>query len=631
MPLSRYCRSSLHKWGGARVAPIASLLAVVALASLTACGGDGGTGPGALDQVVIDDPAGSTLLVHQSVDLRAVALDADRRVIEGLTAAIAWESSDPTVASVDERTGVVTAEAAGTATIIAKVNNKQDGVTFQVSQQEASVEIRRDTGDSVRVGDDLTYCAVVLDVDGGKIPGAAVSWTVSDESVASRAPATGECTTLHGLKTDTITVTAEIAGKQNTVDLRVIALVDRVEIGSKPDNATAGDCLTLDVAVKDESGATLIRAVSYQTSNALVATIDTVDTVIRACWEAPGSATITVESEGKSDSFSPTVKAAPFTVVGQADLEGELRRAFKWTADGGLEEIPFLPGTASAFAKGVNDNGQIVGEARAVEGVRHAFIYTVGRGIRELPAPEGASGAEAKAINNNGQVGGSAFFADGTQHLMVWTVSGTKIEGFDRGTPTGWTHANTEAINGNGTIVGTARKSSTGEARVYRATAAGNFSFLDQIAGAVSSEATGINTTSDVVGFYDDVNDVRRPFVAHGGNPPEPVDLPPGCPEAVAYGIDNPGRIAVTGLACDGDGNPDRGFIRDNGQYAELFDGNTQVRAMNIRGDVAGWTIPSGSSRNQAFVWKRGDQEGTLLGRFPNGRATNALALNAGQ
>jgi len=30
-------------------------------------------------------------------------------------------------------------------------------------------------------------------------------------------------------------------------------------------------------------------------------------------------------------------------------------------------------------------------------------------------------------------------------------------------------------------------------------------------------------------------------------------------------------------------------------------------------------------------VWKRGDQEGTLLGRFPNGRATNALALNAGQ
>jgi len=603
------------------------------LGLLAGCGGDGGTGPGALDRVLIDESAGATLFVNQEVDLRAVALDANRRVITDLTESIEWLSENDAVASVESSSGRVTANAAGITRIFAQVGDKRDDVSIEVLQKVGSVRIEFAEGDSVVVGAELTVCAVVLDVNQDEIPNAVVDWAVSDKNIASLPPDPGKCTAVRGVTVNTATLTATIGETEDSEPVHVIPPVDRVEIGSKPTSVTAGDCVALDVELKDATGAALNRAVTYESSDPRFATIDTLDTGVNACWEAPGSATITATREGKSDSFQATVKGAPLTVVGDADLESGVTIAFKWTAAGKLEQLPLLPGTSTALAKGVNDNGQIVGEGETLDALRRAFIYTVGRGIRELPPPAGAIEAEARAINNNGQVGGSAFFADGTQHMVVWIVSGQHIEVVDAGRPEGWTHANVEGINGNGDIVGTARDNTANPDRVavYRAKPDGHFAFLRTLPDEVTSVGTAINTTGWVVGYYDDANGVRHPFISTSDSKQD-AGLPADCPSAVAYGIDDatPARMAVTGLKCP-DGEGGRGFIRGtNGLYTELFGGDTQARAMNARGDIAGWTV-AGGNRNEAFLWNRSDGKRTLLGRFGNGRASHALALNAGQ
>lgn len=605
---------------GRRRRPLLGALALAA--ALLACDQSRGTAPGTLDAVVIDRTVDSVLYVGESVDLRAVALDGSRREMVGLTQSIAWQSDDEDVVTVDAASGVVVAQGPGTAKVRAQVQGESAEITFQVSYAVATVELLLPTGDSVRLRDDLRACAVVRSSEGVEITDGDVTWATSDPEVLSLMPTVARCATFRGEKKGLANVSAQIGGKRAEATVRVVNRVASLSVADLPSALVAGECATLEVVPRDESGAALVRVITYQSSDSRVVTVD--ETGGRACWESEGTATLTAESEGVSRQVTARVVPAPFTVVGYADLESDARRAFRWTEAGGLQQLPFLPGAVSAIAKGVNDNGQIVGETLTTDGVIHAFIYTPGRGIRELPAPASATGAEAKAINNSGQVGGSAFFADGSQRLMVWAVAGDAIERFDRGNAPGARKSNVEGLNLTGAIAGTGIDES-GRRRAYRATAGGTYGYLVDAPGERASEAKGINYVGDIAGYYEDADGFKRPFLALSGSQKRTLDVPLGCREAVAYGIDNVGRSVVTALGCPGG---DRSYVRGtNGAYTPLFGANTQARAMNEHGDVVGWTLVDG--RNQAYLWRRGAASGTLLGRFGDGQRSNALALNA--
>jgi probable HAF family extracellular repeat protein len=600
----------------------AALLGCLALGLALACDQSKGTAPGSLDEIVIDRTADSVLFVGESVDLRAVALDASRREMVDLTQSITWESENEDVVSVEAATGVVVARGPGTAKVRAQVQGQTAEITFRVSYQIATVEAVIQGPDSVRVRDDVQVCAVARSGDGVEVGDGDVTWASSDADVLSLLPTVARCATFRGEKKGLALVSAEIAGKRGEAPVKVVARVSALTVEDLPATLVAGDCVTLDVVPRDENGARLGRAVGYRSSDESVATVEA--DAGRACWEAEGTATITAESEGVSRELAARVVPAPLTVVGYADLASDTRRAFRWTEADGLEQIPFLPGATSALAKGVNDNGQIVGETETGSGVLHAFIYTPGRGIRELPAPPGATGAEAKAINNNGQVAGSAFYPDGTQRLTIWTVAGDAIEVFDRGTAPEARRSNVEGLNLTGTIAGNGIDE-TGRMRAYRATAGGSYNYLSVAIDERSSEAKGINDAGDIAGFYVDADGLKRPFLATGGSVKQPLEIPLGCREAMAYGIDDAGRSVVTAQGC---ANGDRTFLRSqNGTYSPLFGANTQARAMNEHGDVVGWTIVGGL--NQAYYWRRGASAGTLLGRFGAGQRSNALAVNA--
>jgi glucose/arabinose dehydrogenase len=121
-----------HIEGGALLHP-----ALVALACLLwACGDGGGdlqdNNPPAVAQVTVEAPA-STVAVGDSVQLQAVALDADGNALEDRT--VEWASANTDVATVSA-TGLVTGRSAGEARISATVEAVSGTLAITVSSTE---------------------------------------------------------------------------------------------------------------------------------------------------------------------------------------------------------------------------------------------------------------------------------------------------------------------------------------------------------------------------------------------------------------------------------------------------------------------------------------------------------------
>src|SRR5688572_27897195 len=111
--------------------------ALVALACLLCACGDGGgdlqgNNPPAVAQVTVE-AAASTVAVGDSVQLQAVALDADGNALEDR--AVEWASANPDAATVSP-TGVVTGRLAGQTEISATVDSVSGSVAITVSATE---------------------------------------------------------------------------------------------------------------------------------------------------------------------------------------------------------------------------------------------------------------------------------------------------------------------------------------------------------------------------------------------------------------------------------------------------------------------------------------------------------------
>ena len=113
-------------------------MAVLALADLTACGGDSGTptdaepdDPGivAVSTVVVS-PATATISAGGTQQFTATLLDAAGNTITGRT--VTWSSSNMAIATVNSSTGLATGVAPGTATITGTSEGKTGAATLTV-------------------------------------------------------------------------------------------------------------------------------------------------------------------------------------------------------------------------------------------------------------------------------------------------------------------------------------------------------------------------------------------------------------------------------------------------------------------------------------------------------------------
>jgi uncharacterized protein YjdB len=261
------------------VAPVATVQVTLALPSLT-------LGTATTASAVLRDERGATLTGR----------------------AVAWNSSSPAVATVDNN-GAITTLAVGTTVITATSEGKSATATLTVIPVPVATVTVALAATPVVVGGTTTVTAVLRAANGATLSGRAVVWSSSAPAIAT-VSATGEVT---AVATGTTVLTATSEGQSGSATLTVIvppvATVTVAGAATLAPGAVSGFTATL----RDAAGATLTnRAISWSSSDPNVASVSASGTVTAI---APGIAAITASSEGRTGSVVLTVRYNIATVV----------------------------------------------------------------------------------------------------------------------------------------------------------------------------------------------------------------------------------------------------------------------------------------------------------------------------
>src|SRR2546430_2040116 len=163
---------------------------------------------------------------------------------------------------------------------------------------------------SVQVGQAPQLTATPKDSAGGILVGRTVKWASGNPSIATVSP-NGQVT---GAAPGAAPITATSEGKSGTATLTVTTVpVASVPLSPATATVLVGQTLQLTATPKDSAGGTLTgRTVTWVSSNTSVATVSCSGLVTGG---APGSATITATSEGKTSSAAITVTTVPVASV----------------------------------------------------------------------------------------------------------------------------------------------------------------------------------------------------------------------------------------------------------------------------------------------------------------------------
>lgn len=160
--------------------------------------------------------AATSLTPGQTTQATATARDSAGNVLAGQT--ISWTTSNAAAATVSS-TGLVTAVAAGSTTIMATTGGKTGSIAINVAAPATSTVSVSVPTSSVSVGQSVQASASVKDANGNPIPGALAFWSSSNAAVATVA-LNG---LISGVSVGTANITASNSGRSGTVTITVTA------------------------------------------------------------------------------------------------------------------------------------------------------------------------------------------------------------------------------------------------------------------------------------------------------------------------------------------------------------------------------------------------------------------------
>ena len=257
-----------------------------------------------------------SLLVGQAAQLTADPLDADGRLLEDRQ--VTWTSSDVDIATVTE-SGLVTALAPGGAIITATAEGRSAVASITVAAIPIANVVVTPAVNDLFPGQTTQLTAEARDASGAALTDRVIMWATSRPQVAT--------VTSQGLVTaissGTATITATSEGRSATATVTVRPRpVSSVVLSPQQATLSTGQTLQLTVSLTDDRGQVLIgRQVSFATSNAQVATVSATGLVTGV---APGSATITATSEGRSGTATFTVTPEPVSSVVISPANGSI-------------------------------------------------------------------------------------------------------------------------------------------------------------------------------------------------------------------------------------------------------------------------------------------------------------------
>ena len=263
-------------------------------------------------------PTADTLLVGDTLHLTARVTDANGQFVGG--AVIDWESSDTTVAVVDEA-GIVRAVDAGVASVSATSGGVSGRAELLVKARSATtLTVTPDRARFAAVGDTARLSADVRDQRGRPMPAAVVAWASGDTAVAT-VDSSGLVTSVRNGHTR---IEARAGTASDTVTVEVSQRVDSVIVSPAADTIGVGDRVQLTAEAVDSNGHTVTGVrFEWSSSDPSVARVFQSDPGL-VFARGDGVVTITATTRGVSGTAEITVRTP----------DGDALRAFYEATDG---------------------------------------------------------------------------------------------------------------------------------------------------------------------------------------------------------------------------------------------------------------------------------------------------------
>ena len=220
-----------------------------------------------------------------------------------------WSSSNKSVATVSS-SGVVTTLTPGEARIAVSALGKSATATITVTARDVATVVVAPATVSMRVGASTPLQAQTLDAEGGTLTARLVTWSSSNNAVAT-VSSTGSVT---GVSPGATTITATSEGRTGQAAVTVtLAPVQTIVVSPSTDTLGVGTERLHTAVLRDASGVVLTgRALSWSSSNVAIASVSSIGNVIGV---SPGTTTISASSEGRTGSATVVVLARLAGVV----------------------------------------------------------------------------------------------------------------------------------------------------------------------------------------------------------------------------------------------------------------------------------------------------------------------------
>ena len=389
-------------------------------------------------------PANDTVVVTQTLQLTAVAKDAQGSTLTGRT--MAWITSDAARATVSS-TGLVTGVSPGSVTITASAEGKTGTALITIKDKPVGAVIVSPAQASIETGQTRQLTAQVTDDQGNTLTGRQVTYT-SDNSAVATVSSAGLVT---GVAVGSAKITATSEGKSGTADITVTPVaVANVQISPPTADLIIGQSTGLTAVPTDARGTVLAgRTASWTSGAPSVATVSQTGVVTAV---GAGSAVIFATVEGKTGSANINVRRLAVTSVAVAPASSNL----------GVGASVQLAATVRSGATILTD--RVVGWSSSNEAV--AVVSSTGR-VTGLKA-----GAVTITATSEG-VSGTAFVAVGIASVFVSPTPTSVVAGQTRqltavardasnttvpGVPFQWSSASNAiaTVDGNGLVTGVA-------------------------------------------------------------------------------------------------------------------------------------------------------------------------------